>query len=109
MLREVTENNKPLIAAMERYHDYKGEYPDKLEDLIPEFISAIPESKISTKSDYEYFRKDDGGYEIIIRFSGKSLKEDMLIYNPKYKNKPIKPEEKDRWVDDWYYLQFDWL
>lgn len=109
MLNDVVEKNKPLIAAIDRYHAYKGEYPEKLKDLIPEYISVIPETDISKKSDCEYSRIEEGGYKIVITFCGKYLWHDMLIYRSDQKYKPITPEDKNRWFDGRYYLQFDWL
>ena len=105
MLNEVVEANKPLIKAIERYHSHNGEYPNSLDNLIPEFIKAIPEGELFKKEDYEYRKTDDGEFEICITFNGKYLNQDKLIYWSKKKDKPKDPDEN--WYGNWFDLPFD--
>ena len=109
LLRDVAAKSKPLIAAIERYHNYRGEYPESLEDLIPEFISTIPETKISTKSDYMYYKEKEGGYQLTIRFQGKFLNQATFTYEPERKDKSPDSDEKYEWFDGWHYCPPDYL
>ena len=52
---------KPIIAAIERYRQDQGMYPSLLQDLVPEYMEAIP--KTITGRSYSYkLSADTGGY-----------------------------------------------
>lgn len=36
------ENFRPLLAALERYKSDHGKYPDRLDKLVPEYVSTLP-------------------------------------------------------------------
>ena len=37
-----TRNAEPLIGALENYHKEHGSYPDRLEQLVPQYIAQLP-------------------------------------------------------------------
>ena len=44
-----------VIAALDRYHQARGGYPDRLEQLVPEYLPAIPAAKpVFPFGDFEY-------------------------------------------------------
>ena len=51
-----------LGKACMAYHAKYGHYPGRLDDLAPEFISAVPLAKytLSSSSQFTYFRREDG-------------------------------------------------
>lgn len=49
-----THQAEPLIAAIEAYHQKKGSYPNQLQDLVPEFIQAIPSTSMVGYPEFKY-------------------------------------------------------
>lgn len=50
-----------LAAALAVHQARHGQYPDNLEDLVPDVLSELPQDIYSGKQ-FLYQRKDDGGY-----------------------------------------------
>ncbi len=49
-----------LIVAIEKYHQEKGHYPEKLSNLVPEYISNIPLAKYTLMSnEFRYINQKD--------------------------------------------------
>ena len=46
----------PLIVAIARYERSKGEPPRDLQDLVPEFLTAVPTTGLPAFPDFEYAR-----------------------------------------------------
>jgi len=38
-------NAQRIIAACEEYHAAHGNYPDKLDELVPQYMSSVPVAK----------------------------------------------------------------
>jgi hypothetical protein len=50
-------------CALERYRIAKGEYPDSLEALVPEWLKQVPPDLLDPKgSSLKYFRESGGGF-----------------------------------------------
>lgn len=52
-----------VACALERFRHAKGEFPERLEALVPEFLNAVPEDVFDRKP-LRYRRNDDGGYDL---------------------------------------------
>jgi hypothetical protein len=51
---------KDIIAACEQFKTKNGRYPDKLSELVPEYLPAIPAAKYSLMgSSFRYFGRQD--------------------------------------------------
>jgi hypothetical protein len=50
-----------IACALERFRLAKGQYPDSLKELVPQFISQLPNDVMSGEP-YKYYRADDGRY-----------------------------------------------
>ncbi len=50
-----------IACALERYRRAKKSFPDKLEELVPEFLAAVPKD-ICDGQPMRYRRAEDGGY-----------------------------------------------
>jgi hypothetical protein len=50
-----------IACAIERFRLAKGQYPDSLQELVPQFISSLPNDVISGEP-YKYYRTNDGRY-----------------------------------------------
>lgn len=57
-LVQVTANQAMLACALERYRLAHGQFPDKLDALVPDFISALPPDVIAGGA-YKYRRSAD--------------------------------------------------
>lgn len=48
-----------VIAALKQYQARHGGYPDKLEQLVPEFLPAIPDARSLTQNNFFYHAADN--------------------------------------------------
>lgn len=46
----------PVVAAIEKYHAQNGRYPDKLKELVPEYIPQLPPAP---EGFFTYYGKDN--------------------------------------------------
>ena len=53
-----------LIAACEKYKDKNNEYPEKLSDLVPDFISKVPVAKYAHMSKRFYYIKSEESHQL---------------------------------------------
>jgi hypothetical protein len=61
-----------VIAALARYHERFGHYPERLDLLVPEYIDSrdlILRAAVNSEYPLEY-RVADGGYQLAFRYSG---------------------------------------
>ena len=83
---------EPIINALGQYHVKNGQYPESLDQLVPQYLPRIPGTKISAAPDFHYekvdFAKYDeqatGGYELRIEW----------YYGPGYDLYAFWPNEK---------------
>ena len=52
-----------VACALERFRHAKGDFPERLEALVPEFMDAVPEDLFDRKP-LRYRRNEDGGYDL---------------------------------------------
>jgi type II secretory pathway pseudopilin PulG len=52
-----------LACALERYRLAKGQFPEKLEALVPEFVARLA-NDLFTGEPYKYRRTDDGQFTL---------------------------------------------
>src|SRR3989338_504575 len=69
----VTQRSELLISALESYKAKHGEYPDRLDQLVPEFIKEIPHTGLAGYPDYKYSKEASDApfkkYELLIETS----------------------------------------
>jgi hypothetical protein len=53
------ERSRPLVEAIEAYAADRGEPPDKLQELVPKYLPAVPGTGMRACPEYEYRKKDD--------------------------------------------------
>ncbi len=58
---QTSTDHAALACALERYRLAKGNFPDRLEALVPQFIAHLPKDLL-TGEFYKYRRTDDGGF-----------------------------------------------
>ena len=86
---QVTEKGDLLISAIESYHSRRGEYPDSLNALVPEYISAITHTGMCIVPDFKYekpkhpvVRQKHGEYEIKVSVIAGFYYSGKLVYWP---------------------------
>ena len=58
---QVAANQAVLACALERFRLAHGQFPEKLDDLKPDFISTLPHD-VLTGADYKYRRNENGSF-----------------------------------------------
>ena len=54
------EKGDTLVAALQAYQAKTGQYPDKLGQLVPDYLPAIPKARFSlSMNEYRYFVSND--------------------------------------------------
>jgi len=60
---QTTADQAALACALERYRLAKGQFPENLETLVPQFIARLPSDLLSGEP-YKYRRTDDGQFTL---------------------------------------------
>ena len=84
-----------LACALERCRAAKGEYPDKLDALVPEFAAKLPHDLFDGQP-LRYRRTDDGRY--VLYSIGWNSKDDQGQASLDKNGKPEWQDEKGDWV-----------
>lgn len=69
------EKAKLIVEALDKFKSINNKYPDKLSELIPEYLGTIPSSSMGWFNEpYEYVKGNDGSYRIYFPgYGGNSL------------------------------------
>ena len=81
MAEERFRQSAPVIAALKRYHETHGAYPDSLSSLVPDEMTNLPH--IFTQDsvvDSGSYRRDGSSYELKFRYPEGGMNE--CIYQP---------------------------
>jgi hypothetical protein len=61
---------EPLLSALERYREARGEYPTAPGDLVPAYLREIPRTEPDRDGNggepFRYTRPADGGFELAV-------------------------------------------
>lgn len=81
--------SKPLIAAIGAYERKNGKPPAKLNDIVPQFLPAIPSTGLKTKASYQYYAginvgrpDEDQPWVLKVSVSDAKFIASMLVYHP---------------------------
>jgi hypothetical protein len=77
----------PLVAAIQAFERERGEPPLQLDDLVPEFLPAIPKTRMAAYPDYEYAPEpgpcpNDNRWHLKVD-AGEVLKWDFYFFCPR--------------------------
>jgi hypothetical protein len=78
-----TTDHVRLACSLERFRMARGAYPEKLAELVPEFIPEIP-AEIVNGEPYRYRRTDDGSF--VLYSVGLDLHDDGGMVDPAQKD-----------------------
>jgi hypothetical protein len=86
---EFGERSLPLVAAIHRYEKEQGTPPPSLDDLVPKYLSSIPETGIGSNAPYKYRVRGEKSWfygtnqwVVIVPASNGMLNWDEFIYFP---------------------------
>lgn len=78
------ENAKPIIEALEKYRQEKGDYPKILQDLKPQYLTEIPLDE--SDQSYKYIPKADAkSYILNFNYDAPGLGICKCEYSPETK------------------------
>jgi len=109
-MRGVIQRAEPLIAALDQYHNEEGEYPDSLQDLVPKYLSEIPQAGLARCPEFHYWKPKkpvgdwkDVGYELDVDLGIRDIYFRRMFYWPSHRY----PESKGYFIrepiDDWIF------
>jgi len=105
--RSIAARGGPLVTAIKQFQAKNGAPPGGLDELVPDFIPAIPDTGIAAYPKYEYLRKPDPAkfegnpWVLFVNVSTDDLMQDLLIFDPKG-NYPARPQVASaRRFGDW--------
>ncbi len=95
-IRTIIVRGGPVITAIEQFQAKNGALPAGLDELVPDFIPAIPDTGVGAYPRYEYVRNpnpakyDSNPWVLFVNVSAGNLMQDLLIYYPN-QNYPANP------------------
>lgn len=63
-LSQAKRHAETLIVALKQYQARHGSYPDKLEQLVPEFLPAIPQARFCLTANTFFYRAADNSHTL---------------------------------------------
>ncbi len=59
-------NFAPLLATLEQYRDTTGQYPDELDELVPEYVASLPQCPVTGgwSGNGSYYHKRKKGHRL---------------------------------------------
>ena len=107
-LIRITQNAKPLVAAIEQYKTVNGSYPPNFAALTPRFIKQIPYTGAPGYPQFHYRIADDNSkfkkYELSVLTSKGPLNWDRFFYWPEQNYPTSLGGEAVEPIKDWAYL-----
>ncbi|MEQ8819382.1 MAG: hypothetical protein RLY93_04000 [Sumerlaeia bacterium] len=118
-LQVIAQRSAPLIDAIERYEEAKGALPENLRQLIPDYLSAIPETGMGASPLFKYNdfsapsrasqRTSHGGNSWILHVNvpdGLS-QDDAFLYYPNQRYEVAGPGLYLGEVEGWAYQELE--
>jgi hypothetical protein len=107
-LIRITQNAKPIIAAIEKYKAEKGKYPANLDDLVPGYIATIPYTGAPGYPEFRYVLANQNtefkSYQLWVRTSTGFLNWDYFFYWPEKNYPPQLDGQATELIGEWAYL-----
>jgi hypothetical protein len=107
---DLAQRSRPLVTAIKQFETKYGKPPSNLEQLIPEFLSAVPGTGIGASPNYEYIVvTDKSNYEAnpwILQISTPSglMNWDVFLYFPKQNYPEVGYGGVFEPIEDWAYV-----
>ncbi|WP_339736303.1 hypothetical protein [uncultured Gimesia sp.] len=89
-MAEFAERSRPLIDAVERYAEDQGGPPETLEQLVPDYLPAVPGTGMMAYPEYVYYFGDqarerfvDNPWGLLVNTPSGGPNWDQMLYFPK--------------------------
>lgn len=106
-LQSIRTRAGPLIVAIEQFQVKNRALPDGLDELVPDYLPAIPDTGVGASPQFTYLPKPDPGkydgnpWVLFVNVSTGDLMQDLMIYYPD-QNYPTNPIGRNvRKIADW--------
>ena len=105
--KAITVRGRPLVTAIKQFQAKNGAPPAGLEELVPDFIPAIPGTGVGAYPKYEFIRKPDPAkydgnpWVLFVNISTDDLMQDLLIFYPDQNYLSNQPGHLARRFGDW--------
>jgi hypothetical protein len=99
----LADNSKPLIAAIESYRQHNKELPKSLNDLVPEFLTSVPGTRMAAYPAYTYLVEEQGkAYALVISTPNAGI---LNLDEFRYSSNGNYPDYGKRWepIGEWKY------
>ena len=112
VFKAITVRGRPLVAAIKQFQAKNGALPGGLDELVPDFIPAIPDTGVGAYPKYEFIRKPDpvkyGGnpWVLFVNVSTDDLMQDLLIFFPDGNYPANRPGHGARRFGDWAKIEW---
>lgn len=103
----LTERSKPLIAAISAFENKYSRAPQDLDQLVPEFLPAVPGTGMETYPNYEYRAFPGlvrGGWLLSVSCYLNPINGDEFFYAPHSKKIGSVPGGYNEQIGDWVYF-----
>lgn len=98
----VAERLQPLVAGVDAYKRDHNELPEKLEDLVPEYLKTLPSTGVGILPDY-YLRADRDSWQLVV--TNPNANEEFI-----YVHDPTFPafDSGEMWSDGHWKFRANW-
>ncbi len=103
----LSERSKPLIAAISAFENKYSRAPQDLDQLVPEFLPAVPGTGMETYPNYEYRAFPGlvrGGWLLSVSCYLNPINGDEFFYAPHSKKIGSVPGGYNEQIGDWVYF-----
>jgi hypothetical protein len=69
--------SQPIIDALGQYHEAQGEYPGSLDDLVPDYFTALPTGSLIQEL---WYTQVDESYQLSFAYTGPCM--NVCNYTP---------------------------
>lgn len=105
----LAERSETLVEAVGAYSDERSGPPDSLEDLLPRFLSDVPQTGMAAYPEYNYFVQreemfDGNPWVLMVHTSTGPLNFDKFMYYPLQNYPPCRCGNRVERIRDWAYM-----
>jgi len=98
-LRDVSEKAGRVARGLTAFHNARGRYPDRLEELVPEYIAELPDHKMAFREGFAYAPEMplDGAVPFVLAAvrGGPTWSMTCLLYYPEIPGRPRDLQDRE--------------
>lgn len=109
-MSEFAERSQALITAIKEFDQDQGQPPESLADLVPTYLSAVPETGMPAYPEYVYYAGNEAqkryvgnSWALIVNTPFVCLNWDQMLYFPQQNYSEVRYSAGLERVGDWAY------